>query len=123
MKPLVSGAEVKRFIAPATDTYVLFPYALAGGNARLRSVAEMETDYPRAWAWLKSHEPQLRARENREFDDDAWYRFGRSQNIDKQDFIKLLVPRLVSSLKVAIDTNGSMYCDNVDVGGRDPCQR
>ena len=26
MKPLVSGAEARRFIEPETDTYLLFPY-------------------------------------------------------------------------------------------------
>ena len=123
MKPLVSGAEVKRFIAPETRTYVLFPYALDVTGARLRAPAEMESDYPKAWVWLRNWERQLRARENGEFDDDAWYRFGRSQNIDKQEVAKLVVPRLVPSLRLAIDPAGAWYCDNVDVGGVVPAHQ
>ncbi|MGH7936264.1 MAG: Eco57I restriction-modification methylase domain-containing protein, partial [Chthoniobacterales bacterium] len=46
-----------------------------------------------------------------------WYRFGRSQNIDKQDLQKLVVPRLVESLRVSLDREGTFALDNVDVGG------
>lgn len=121
MRPLISGAEAKRFIEPATDTYLLFPYALDGG-ARLLTVEEMEHGFPRAWAYLRSLETELRARESRKFDDAQWYRFGRNQNIDKQEEAKLIVPRLVAELKVAIDAPGEFYCDNVDVGGVIPAE-
>ncbi len=117
MKPLVSGAEVKRFIAPTTTIYVLFPYALEDGRARLWTPQEMADRFPKAWAWLLSWERELRARESGAFDDGEWYRFGRSQNIDKQEVAKLIVPRLVPSLRVALDEDGANYCDNVDVGG------
>ena len=32
MKPLVSGAEAKRYVKPQTDTYILFPYIDANGR-------------------------------------------------------------------------------------------
>ena len=117
MKPLVSGAEVKRFIAPSTDTFILFPYRLNAKGAVLLSPPELADRYPQAWAWLQSWEVDLRARESSSFDDELWYRFGRSQNLDKQETPKLLVPRLVPSLRIAIDADGVSYCDNVDVGG------
>jgi hypothetical protein len=117
MKPLISGAEAKRFIAPATNTYLLFPYQVDEEGARLWSPEDMAARFPKAWAWLKSFEKELRARENKSFDDDQWYRFGRSQNIDKQEIPKLIVPRLVPSLRLSIDATGELYCDNVDVGG------
>ena len=47
----------------------------------------------------------------------GWYRFGRHQNLDKQEIEKLIVPRLVSSVSCSVDTSGSIYLDNVDVGG------
>ncbi len=53
----------------------------------------------------------------RPFADEAWYRFGRNQNIDKQDRIKLVLPRLVDQLVAAYDEFGSVCLDNVDVGG------
>jgi len=117
MKPLVSGAEAKRFIEPLTDTYLLFPYFVDGDGARLFPEQEMTRSFPMAWKYLRSFEVELRARERGKFDNDAWYRMGRSQNLDKQELPKILVPRLVSKLGCFVDNGGRFYCDNVDVGG------
>lgn len=118
MKPLVSGPEAKRYEEPETDVYILFPYERNDrGRMRLIPAGEMANRYPRAWNYLQSWEDKLRKRENRSFDDDEWYRFGRNQNIDKQDLPKLVVPRLVDHLRCALDSDGQYYLDNVDVGG------
>jgi hypothetical protein len=77
----------------------------------------MEASYPNAWKYLLSWEKGLRAREGSKFDDDQWHRFGRNQNIDKQDIQKLIVPRLVEHLKCYADVEATHFLDNVDVGG------
>jgi hypothetical protein len=123
MKPLVSGAEAKRFIEPMTDTFLLFPYSVENGKARLFTPGEMQGQFPKAWAYLKSFESELRKRESKKFDDDQWYRFGRHQNLEKQEITKLLVPRLVANLGCFADERGRYYCDNVDVGGVVPLRR
>ena len=118
MKPLVSGPEAKRYEQPETNTYLLFPYERdARGAMRLIPADEMENRFPRAWAHLHRWEEELRKRESNAFDDDAWYRFGRSQNIDKQDIEKLIVPRLVQHIKCSLDGDARFCLDNVDVGG------
>lgn len=122
MHPLVSGTEAKRYIEPDTITYILFPYQRAGQAVRLIDPDRLEQAFPLAWAYLRSHEADLRARENGGFDDEQWYRFGRHQNLDKQDTPKLIVPRLVADLKCAVDEAGSYYLDNVDVGGVAPAE-
>src|SRR5690606_30339077 len=93
MKPLVSGADVKRFIEPRAETHLLFPYRVAPGAVSLLTHDELTKDFPKAWTYLKSFEKELRARESGKFDDDKWYRMGRTQNLDKQEVPKLLVPR------------------------------
>ena len=122
MRPLVSGAEAKRYQEPKTNTYLLFPYKLDEAKARLFSPAEMEARFPVGWAYLRENEVELRARENGSCDDVAWYRFGRNQSIDKQQEPKLLVPRLVERLFCAPDPAGEFFLDNVDVGGVLPCR-
>jgi hypothetical protein len=116
MKPLVSGAEAKRFVSPDTDTYLLFPYAV-GDDVELLSKDVLARDYPCAWNYLRGHEKELRERESGKFDDNCWYRMGRTQNLDKQERPKLVVPRLVARMQAFADENGEYYCDNVDVGG------
>ena len=117
MKPLVSGAQVRRYVTPDTDTYLLFPYIVQLGKPVLISAAMMQTNYPFAWDYLSRHEEDLRARENSKFDDDEWWRFGRSQNIGRQSVQKLMIPRLVSRLACSVDLLAYYYLDNVDVGG------
>ncbi|MBI4832972.1 MAG: Eco57I restriction-modification methylase domain-containing protein [Candidatus Lindowbacteria bacterium] len=117
MRPLVSGPEAKRYQLPKTDTYLLFPYDLSGQRPRLFTPAEMATKSPLSWEYLAVNESTLRKRENNGFDDNAWYRFGRNQNIDKQEMAKLCVAQLVPSMRVAYDHCGEFFFNNVRVNG------
>lgn len=117
MRPLISGAEANRYEEPQTATYLLFPYRMVDNKAELLPADVLAARHPLAWAYLKGHEAALRAREHSKFDDDAWYRFGRTQNIEKQHHAKLLVPRLVYRLFTTLDSDGSRCLDNVDVNG------
>jgi hypothetical protein len=116
LRPIVSGADVRRYVKPETTARILFPYAEAAQGGALVPEATMGRAFPRAWAYLRRHEPTLRAREGGKFDDGRWYRFGRSQNIDKQHLRKVLVPRLVRRLALTPDLGGDVVADNVDVG-------
>lgn len=118
MKPLVSGTEAKRYEEPETETYLLFPYERdASGQIKLIASAQMSKRFPNTWAYLKSWEKELRKRERSAFDDDQWFRFGRSQNIDKQDRPKLVVAQTVPSMRVCADYAGAKYLNNVRVNG------
>jgi hypothetical protein len=123
MKPLVSGAEAKRYMQPETETYLLFPYRMDQEGVRLIPAGEMAAEYPGAWAYLRSWEQELRARENGAFDDDQWWRFGRHQNLDKQEIAKLIVAQTVPSLRVCADPAGGFYINNVRVNGIVPADR
>jgi len=117
MKPLVSGREAKRFIEPATETYLLFPYKVDAEGARLFTPEEMAGQFPKAWKYLNQFREELEAREGGKFRDVQWYRMGRNQNLDKQERVKLLVAQLVSRLNVTFDSRGKFYVNNVRVNG------
>lgn len=127
MKPLVSGGEAKRYVEPATNTWLLFPYELCSGGVRLIDSIAMQAIYPKAWAYLSSYRNELRLREAKydsqgnvtqaPFDDDQWYRFGRHQNLEKQEIKKLIVAQTVPEMRVAYDDTASMYLNNVRVNG------
>jgi hypothetical protein len=70
-----------------------------------------------AWSYLRSNEADLRAREGSAFDDDEWHRFGRNQNIDKQDRTKLVVAQTVPEMRVCADTIADKHLNNVRVNG------
>jgi hypothetical protein len=117
MKPLISGAEAKRFLEPETDTYLLFPYRVMPDVTILLTPDELAFEFPKAWKYLQLHEKELRAREGNKFNDDKWYRMGRTQNLDKQEVPKLLVAQLVPELRVCFDDQGKFYANNVRVNG------
>jgi len=117
MKPLVSGPEAKRYVHPQTETYLLFPYLVAGNDVQLMTSQHMQEYFPKAWSYLKSCERELRRRENGRFDDNQWYRFGRHQNLERQEITKLIVAQTVPSLRVSFDPSAELYLNNVRVNG------
>ena len=121
MKPLVSGAEVKRYVEPRTDTYLLFPYRTGIHGSHLIPAGEMAAEFPNAWRYLSFWEFELRRRERGKMDhDEHWWAYNYPKNLEKQELEKLVVPRLVPNIGCAVDSAGSVYLDNVDVGGVTP---
>jgi hypothetical protein len=118
LHPLASGQDTRAFSFENPRQVVLYPYEWSGsGRAELLDAGYLETNAPKAWEYLKSHEEALRARESGRFDHDKWYQFGRSQNLGRQKGTKLCVPRLAERLRCAFDEAGDLCLDNVDVNG------
>ena len=118
MKPLVSGTEAKRYLTPDTPTYLLFPYNLSEESPRLWTAAEMQGQFPNAWAYLKRYEAELRSRESNKMDvDDGWWGYNYPKNLDKHEYAKLGVAETVPSLRLFADGRGEFYFNNVRVNG------
>jgi type I restriction-modification system DNA methylase subunit len=117
LHPLASGADVGRYAFPPIRNLVLFPYHREEGEMTLLSKDDLSA-LPQTAAYLATHEAKLRGREGGAFDDDErWYAFGRTQNLGVQDRAKLAIPRLCEQLRAAVDAEGAIYMDNVDVNG------
>ncbi len=117
MRPLVSGDSADRYCNPEPEKSILFPYKIEGESAILYSESELKSLFPKTWTYLKSIEEKLRNREDKSFDDDQWYRFGRSQNISKQDKAKLGVSTTVQNMEVFSDYNGEFCFSGARVEG------
>lgn len=116
MLPLVSGKDVSPWTTPKPEWHILFPYGPdAASRVALLDAATMQASYPHAWRYLRVNEATLRARESRSFDDDEYYRFGRNQNLDRQNKPKLFVAQTVQFLEVAPDLDGAFAANNVRV--------
>lgn len=117
MRPLVSGPDAKRYQLPDTDTYLLFPYDLSGNRPRLWPKAEMESRFPKGWAYLNRHEEELRGRERGKMDKDGWWAYNYPKNLDKHERYKLGVAQTVPGMRVFFDPEGRFYFNNVRVNG------
>ncbi len=49
--------------------------------------------------------------------DTIWWGYNYPKNLDKQESVKIIVPRLVADLGCSVDDRARVYLDNVDVGG------
>jgi len=123
MKPLVSGPQAKRYTQPIPSTHILFPYKVEGKSASVISQSDMGSQFPKAWVFLKKWEAELRGRQSSAFDDEEWYRFGRSQNLARQEHPKLIVAQTVSRMQVTNDSEGEFYLNNVRVNGIQPAPK
>jgi hypothetical protein len=99
------------------DKYLLFPYDDSNPRERILSPEEIERQFPLAWTYLQSNETALRAREKGAFDNNLWYKFGRTQNIGKQKLRKLGIAQLVPGMRVFYDETGLVCLNNVRVNG------
>ncbi|MGD9818354.1 MAG: restriction endonuclease subunit M, partial [Desulfomonilaceae bacterium] len=118
MRPLVSGPEAKRYQRPTIETYILFPYVIDTGGARLYTDDEIQRLFPNAWSYLKLYEDKLRERESGAMDiDGSWWAYGRNQSLNIQEKCKLCVAQTVKKLEIFFDSGGEFYINNVRVNG------
>ena len=116
LKPVVRSGSVYRYWANPTAS-VLFPYEVKDCSARLLSPAEMEYDYPLTWDYLTRTRYVLENREKGKFNDEQWYRFGRTQNLGMWEQPKLMVPYMITRLAGFLDQAHGYYFINVTTGG------
>ena len=118
MRPLVSGEEAKRFIEPSTSTYLLFPYSVDKGVATAFDEDTLALKYPKAAAYLRRFEVELRKiNKSQTKVDSKWFRYSYPKNLARQDEPKIVVAQLVPDLRLAFDDRGSCCLDNVRVNG------
>lgn len=115
-KRVIRSGSIHRFSASPT-ALILFPYEVNCCNARLYSVEEMETTFPRAWDYLQRNKSILQNREKGKFKDSQWYRFGRTQNLGLWEQPKLMIPYMITELSAYLDRTDNFYFINVTTGG------
>lgn len=117
MRPLASGNDIKRYAAREPTLWILFPYDVEG-EPRLVDAATMAARYAATWDYLKRHERELRARERGRMDrDDRFWGYNYPKNLKRHRLPKIGVPQTVRRLSAFYDSVGSMYFNNVRVGG------
>jgi len=116
LHPLASGKDIDRWAIRPLGELLIFPYRRDDGKMRLLTPAKL-TALPLAAGYLEEHEKKLRGREHGKMDHDGWYGYVYPKSLGHHDSPKLGVPRLCDRLHAAVDREGAIYLDNVDVNG------
>ncbi|QTR44721.1 Eco57I restriction-modification methylase domain-containing protein [Thiothrix litoralis] len=115
MRPLLSGKQIKRYRLSDSAKHILLPYCVGNisGKPFLYPEETLSQTYPKAWAYLKSHEKALRGRESGKMDrDDKWWGYVYPKNLDKQSEKKLFIAGTAPDLRVVIDIEGKYAADD-----------
>ena len=107
VKPLLKGEDVHRYDNIKTDRIVLLPYMQ---DYSLMKESYIQTNYPKAYSYLKLFEKELKDRENGRFDiDGKWFQFSRKQGLTSAETMKLVAPEISLGGNYAFDEKGQFY--------------
>lgn len=115
MKPLLDADGARRFLAPSSNVYLLFPYSVEGREVRLLTADELRAKFPKGWAYLSRFEKALREINETSDEFEDWYRYTYPKNLYIQGSPKVLVAQTVPNLRLNFDANGNFLTDNVRV--------
>lgn len=110
---IVSNPDIKEYSIKSDNHYVIFPYK----DWKLLDFDFIRTNYPKIGKYLEMGREDLEKREKEKFVWAEFFRYWRNQNIDKQDYKKLLIPHITKSMRCAFDEEGKYAMKNVWVNG------
>ncbi|MBV6515358.1 MAG: Type IIS restriction enzyme Eco57I [Planctomycetes bacterium] len=106
LRRFLSGNDMRRYELVPPTSVLLLPYSVTREGAELIPSARFRGEFPHAWAYLERCKDVLRAREDGRHDNENWYGFGRTQNLDLFEKPRLIVGDLILQSSFALDTEG-----------------
>ena len=118
LHPLCKGSvNMRRYRIEGISKSILFPYKIVDEKAVLLTVDEMQQQYPKSWQYLQSNKNKLESRERGKWRHDKWYAFGRSQNLNEMEQMKILTPSIANQASFTLDISDYYYFVGSGGGG------
>ncbi|HOU12962.1 MAG TPA: Eco57I restriction-modification methylase domain-containing protein [Anaerolineae bacterium] len=109
-RPCLKDVALPAYSRPQPNTYIIFPYTIGEGGARLYTLKEMQERFPQCWAYLNTHQDSLSQRSVQGRTPETWYRYGRSQSLTKFGGApKLIWPVLSVESRYAYDDQDIVF--------------
>jgi adenine-specific DNA-methyltransferase len=112
-KPLLKGEQVHQFKSLTSKSVIVFPYSVKFNelinDVKIKSAKDIKDNFPLAWSYFKQAEKELRARENRRFDNTEWFQYSRNQGLRFEKQTKLICPDICKGSQFTFDENGEYY--------------
>ncbi len=118
LHPLCKGSlDIRRYHIGNITKSILFPYKIIDGQAHLIDAQELENDFPHIWSYLLECREILESRERGKWKNSRWCAFGRSQNLNAMEQMKIMTPSIANSASFTIDKTGVYYFVGSGGGG------
>ncbi|HBE72720.1 MAG TPA: hypothetical protein DDW31_01225 [candidate division Zixibacteria bacterium] len=115
LRPLCRNRGFYPFRQDNADAWVIFPYEINHGQAAEIGWKEFKEKYPKTAAYLEERKRMLLKAVEIEQGANRWHLYTRPQNLVIQANPKVLFPMTIEDAMAAVDLNGDIYQDNVNV--------
>jgi len=105
LHPVIFGSEIQRYDIVRGARRLLYPYR----QGALVEESEMETRFPRTWAYLQRYHDILSARSSLARSSLRWYELIRKRDVSWLSSPKLLIRDLAIDPAFALDSSGDTY--------------
>lgn len=109
LKPLLKGAEIRRYKVNFQNLWLIFPYQKIQGKMILIRPSVFKDKYPLIWKYLNRCDEKLKGRESGKMDHEEWYAYGRNQNLDQFDQVKIMTQVLARQSSMVLDENHNYH--------------
>ncbi len=110
LRPLLKGENIRRWHTRWDGYFIIYPYEVKEGHAELYSPETLEKRFPKTWEYFNHNEERLRNRENGTWKERSdWYAYGRRQNIEMFEQMKLMTGVLAKRASFTFDREGKYY--------------
>jgi adenine-specific DNA-methyltransferase len=109
LKPILKGAEIRRYGIDYRQLFLIFPYQLLDGKAILISEDRFKSTYPKTWKYLLECEDRLRDRENGKMNHSGWYGYVYPKNLDQFQYPKIMTQVLSCQSSMVYDPSDGYY--------------
>ncbi len=115
VRPLCRNRGFYPFRSDNADAWVIFPYDVEGDAYTEILWPEFRRRFPRAAAYLEHNRSTLRNAVELEEGRDRWHLYLYPKNLVQQTRPKILFPMTIEDTAAAVDLDGDVYQDNVNV--------
>jgi adenine-specific DNA-methyltransferase len=109
VKPLLKGAEIKRYSAPDVKYKIIFPYQVHNNSVSLLSEKELTSKYPLVWNYFLECEEKLKGRENGKMNIPQWWGYVYPKNLSCFSQPKIMNQVLANHSSLTLDINQEYY--------------
>jgi len=110
LKPLLRGKDIRRWKIDWKGDFVIFPYIITQMGVKVISSEDMKKNYPLLWEYFLELEDKLKSRDRGAWEGEPnWHAFGRTQNLDMFEQVKIMTQVLANRNSFTLDDNGIYY--------------
>ena len=109
IKPLLKGAEIKRYSTPKPNFKLIFPYHINGEEFSLISESDFIENNYKIWEYLNECREKLEGREKGKMKNDKWYGYVYLKNMALFNKSKILTQVLCKNSSLSLDLSDKFY--------------